>query len=214
MHPIILAIIRWIRQIYRDRSPASSHGVTAGNIIDEGHSLSHASGRTSTEAVIPPQPRAVPATGERASGESLPPVRLQNRTATLGNRLFTPSATLFVDDKAWKREGNQYAETPGEPRLNKDYYETKIRYEQGSGAEGSTTTPRGQHSRSGSSSSVNSRHEIPHIEPGTASREQSPRRPTLPNESTLSEQLQTALLRPPTLEVPSVPFTRRVSASS
>jgi hypothetical protein len=201
--PIILKIGRRIRQIYRDRYPASSQGIAAGSTIDERHSPSHASGRTSTEAAIPPPSQAVSVIGERASGESQPPMRMPSRNAT--SRLLTPSQNLFPNDKESRREGNRYTETPGEPLLSKHYPKNKALYEQVSGAKGSTTPRRGQHSRSGSSTSVNSGPGIPLGEPSTASRE---------HERTSSEQLQPALQRSPMLEVPSAPLTWRASASS
>jgi hypothetical protein len=51
--------------------------------------------------------------------------------------------------------------------------------------------------------SVNAGEGVTCKEPSTASVEQSSRRPTLPNEGTSSEQLQTAQQGPLRLEVPS-----------
>jgi hypothetical protein len=167
--PMILKIGRRIRQIYRDRYPASSHGVAAGSIIHERHSQSHVSRRTSTEAAIPLPSQAVSVLGERASSESQPLMRMPGRTPT--SRLLTPSQSLFPNDKESRRQGNRYTETPGEALLSKDYPKNKAWYEEVSGAKGGTTPRRGQHSRSGSSTSVNSGPGIPLGEPSTASRE-------------------------------------------
>jgi hypothetical protein len=205
--PIILKIGRRIRQIYRDRYPASSQGVAAESTIDEGHSPSKVSGRISTEVAIPPPSQAVFVAGERASSEFQPPIR---RTTT--NRLLTPKPNTFPNDEESRLKGNQYTEIPGEPLFNLAYPKDKARYEKVSGGAEGSTTPLREHSRPPSSTSVNSEHGTA-LRGASTSRAPSPRRQTLSDEGTSSEQLQTRLRRD-TLDVPHLPSTRRPSVSS
>jgi hypothetical protein len=182
----------------------SSRGVAAGNTNDEAQGLPRR--RTSKEAIVRPPPQAVPTPGERVSGESLHLVRTPNRTATRRD--------LFVHEVEWRDDhGNRFIKIPYEEYFHRNYDKTKARYERSRGADRSVTPVRGQHSRSGSSNSVNVGEGIAPGEPSTASAEQSPRWPTLPNESTSSEQLQAGQQGSLRLEVPSVPRAQRASAS-
>jgi hypothetical protein len=178
----------------RCRLAVLSQGVAAGNTNDEARGLPHR--RTSREAKVRPPPQAVPTPGERVSGESLHQVRTPNRTTT--------SRGLFVHEMEWRDEhGNRFIKIPYEEYFHRNYDKHKDRYERSRGADRSVTPVRGQHLRAGSLTSVNAGEGVTRKEPSTASVEQSSRRPTLPNEGTSSEQLQTAQQGPLRLEVPS-----------
>jgi hypothetical protein len=214
-----------MREGHRDKSPASSHDVATRGAIDGRHSLSNGGGRTSTETVISPLPRAVTPTGGKTPPECVPTTNpLQRaviwrdggrrgvaRTLTaLSDWLVTSTPNQFDVSTFRSGPAQEYPRVPAEEHRNKHLNNIENRYD------GNATQLRKQHSRAGSfTGGVNSGLGI-NVEGNPTPRAQSPRRShsgTFPAERT-SGELQNVTShtsagsngdmprRRPTLEVP------------
>ncbi|KAI9766573.1 MAG: hypothetical protein M1839_004871 [Geoglossum umbratile] len=148
-----------VREGHRDESPASSHYVTTQGTIDGRHRLSNGSGRTSTQTVISPLPRAVTLTGANTPPECVPTTNPPRRAVVRrdGGRLRVARTLNALSDFFVTVPPNQFYDTafrsglaqgyplvPAEESRNDRLENTKNRYD------GNATRLQRQHSRAGS----------------------------------------------------------------
>ncbi|KAH0569214.1 hypothetical protein GP486_000031 [Trichoglossum hirsutum] len=186
-----------VREGHRDEPPASSHYVTTQGTIDGRYRLSNGSGRTSTQTVISPLPRAVTLTGGNTPSECVPTTNPPQRAVVWrdGGRLrvarilnalsdfITVPPTQFYDTEFRSGLAQGYPEVPAEGSRNDRLENYRNRYD------GNATLQR-QHSRAGSfTDSMNSGLGI-NVEGNTMPRAQPSRRShsgTFPAERTSGE---------------------------
>jgi hypothetical protein len=136
---------------HRNNSPAPVHNAATSGDNDGCHSLLDRSGRTSTETVISPLPRAVLSTGGKTPPECLPTTNAPQRRPTWRSVLSEASDLLVTvtpdqfDDLGWRTgRANRYPRSPGQENKDKDLHYTETHYT------GNATQLGKQNSRAGS----------------------------------------------------------------
>jgi hypothetical protein len=136
---------------HKDNSPAPFHNVATSSVNYGRHGLLNRSGRTSTETVISPLPRAVLPTGGKPPLESLPTTNATQRAPTWRSVLSEASDLLVTgrpeqfDDLGWRNgQANSYPRSPGQENKDKDLHYTETHYT------GNATQLGKQNSRAGS----------------------------------------------------------------